>query len=406
MPPTPIDTIREEFRQGRPLVLMDEDSDRGKGHVCMAAEKVTPEHVNFMLRHARGVLYMVMEPSRLEKLGLSADSAVNQAPGQAPVWAPVGASSSLGLEVSAAGRAHTIRMAAMPDVGSRDFITPGNVLPMQASPGGVLVKAGFAEASVDLAALCGLQPVAVICQILREDGAVAVGDDLHAFAAQHDLPRVSIVELIGFRLRNEATIRQVWEGDFPSIHGKSFKAILYRTNLDPFEHMALVKGDVSGRDDVTVRVHSECLTGDVFSSERCDCGEQLRAAIRIIDEKECGVIVYMHQEGRGIGLTNKIRAYALQDEGRDTVDANLELGFDVDLRDYGVAAEILRHLGVRRLRLLTNNPRKIVSLEGHGLSVSERIPLEIEPRDRNAGYLRTKRDRLGHLLSNVEEEPR
>ncbi len=399
MSPTSIETIRDELRQGRPIVLVDQESDQGKGHVCMVAEKVTPEHVNFMLRHVRGVPYLVMEPSRLEKLGLDVDSAAIPVPGQRPVGAPVGAHSSLGLEVSAAGRAHTIRAAAMPDAGSRDFITPGNVLPMQATPGGVLVKAGPAEAATDLAALCGLQPVAVICQILDDDGSVATGAALHAFAARHDLRMLSIVELIGFRLRNEASIRQVWEGDFPSIHDKSFKAILYRTSLDPFEHMALVKGDVSRSDAVTVRVHSECLTGDVFSSERCDCGEQLRAAIRIIGQEECGVIVYLHQEGRGIGLTNKIRAYALQDEGRDTVEANLELGFDVDLRDYGVAAEILRHLGIRRLRLMTNNPRKIVSLEGYGLSVSERIPLEIEPHDRNAGYLQTKRDKLGHLLT-------
>ena len=401
---TPIETIREELCQGRPILLMNEESDDGVGFVCVPAEKVTPEHVNFMLRHARGVLYLAMDASHLEKLGLSADAAANQVPGQAPVWAPIGASSALGLEVSAAGRAHTIRTAVRQDVGSRDFVTPGNVLPVQASRGGVLTKAGPPEASVDLATLCGLQPVAAICQVLREDGSIAAGDDLRAFSEQHDLRMVSIVDLLAFRLRNEATIRQVWEEDFPSIHGKSFKAILYRTNLDPFEHMALVKGDVSGRDDVAVRVHSECLTGDVFASERCDCGDQLRAAIRIIDQQECGVIVYMHQEGRGIGLTNKIKAYALQDAGRDTVEANLELGFEVDLRDYGVAAEILRDLGIQRLRLLTNNPRKIVSLEGYGLSVIERIPLEVKPHGGNAAYLQTKRDKLGHLLTNVEDD--
>lgn len=402
---TPIDTIREELCEGRPVLLVDNESDDGVGYVCMAAEKVTPEHVNFMLRHARGVLYLAMGPSHLVKLGLNADAAASQVPGQAPVWPPVGACSALGLEVSAAGRAHTIRTAARQDVGSRDLVTPGNVLPIQASKGGVLVQAGFAEASVDLVEHCGAEPVAVICQVLREDGDVAAGRDLRAFAEEHGLRMVSIVDLIAFRLRNEATIRQVWEEDFPCIHGDSFKAILYRTSLDPFEHMALVKGDIKGRDDVVVRVHSECLTGDVFSSERCDCGEQLRAAIRIIDQEECGVIVYLHQEGRGIGLTNKIKAYALQDGGRDTAEANLELGFDVDLRDYGVAAEILRHLGIQRLRLLTNNPRKIVSLEGHGLSVSERVPLEMDPRGANARYLKTKRDKLGHLLTNVEDEP-
>ena len=399
---TPIETIREELLQGRPILLVDQAGDDGVGFVCMPAEKATPEQVNFMLRHARGVPYLVMEARRIQKLGFDVHAGANSVPGQAPVGAPIGANSALGIEVSAAGRAHTMQTAARDDAESRDFVTPGNVLPVRAGKGGVLVKAGPAEAAVDLVALCGLPAVAVICQVLGDDGSIAVGGGLKAFAGEHGLRIVSIVDLIAHRLRNEATIRKVWEEDFPSIHGKSFKAILYRTNLDPFEHMALVKGEVSGRDDVVVRVHSECLTGDVFSSERCDCGDQLRAAIRIIDQEECGVIVYMHQEGRGIGLTNKIKAYALQDQGRDTVEANLELGFDVDLRDYGVAAEILRHLGIQRLRLLTNNPRKIVSLEGYGLSVSHRVPLEVQPHGGNAGYLQTKRDKLGHLLTNVE----
>lgn len=400
---TPIETIREELLQGRPVLLVDEAGDDGVGFVCIPAEKTTTEHVNFMLGHARGVLYLVLEASRMQKLGFGVDAGANLLPGQAPIGAPVGANSPLGLAVSAAGRAHTIRTAARDDVESTDFVSSGNVLPLQAETGGVLVKGGPAEAAMDLAVLCGLPAVTVICQVLSEDGSIAVGDSLKAFAEEHGLRRVSVVDIIAHRLRNEATIRKVWEEDFPTIHGKSFKAILYRTNLDPYEHMALVKGDVSGRDGVVVRVHSECLTGDVFSSERCDCGDQLRAAIRIIDQEECGVIVYMHQEGRGIGLTNKIKAYALQDDGRDTVEANLELGFDVDLRDYGVAAEILRHLGIERLRLMTNNPRKIVSLEGYGLSVSERIPLEVKPHGGNATYLQTKRDKLGHLLTNVQD---
>ena len=399
---TPIENISEELRRGRPVLLVDEPSDNGVGFVCMPAENVTPESVNFMLGRARGVLYVALHPSYMLRLGFRAEEPANLVPGHAPVGAPVGANSALGLEVSAAGRAHTIRACVRPDAGSRDFVMPGNVLPVQASEGGVLARAGAAEASMDLATLCGLQPAAAFCQVLGEDGAVAVGPLLREFARAHDLRMVSIVDLIAHRLRNEATIRKVWEEDFPSIHGRSFKAILYRTNLDPFEHMALVKGDVSGRDNVLVRVHSECLTGDVFSSERCDCGDQLRAALRLIDQEECGAIVYMHQEGRGIGLTNKIKAYALQDQGRDTAEANLELGFDVDLRDYGVAAEILRNLGIQRLRLLTNNPRKIVSLEGYGLSVSQRVPLEIQANDGNARYLQTKRDKLGHLLTHLE----
>ena len=399
---TSIEDISEELRRGRSVLLVDEPSDDGVGFVCIPAEKVTPESINSMLRHARGVLYLALHPSYMQRLGFRAEEPANLVPGHAPVGAPVGANSALGIEVSAAGRAHTIRACVRPDAGSRDFVMPGNVLPVQARQGGVLVRAGTAEAVVDLATLSGLQPAAAFCQVLTEDGAIAVGAQLQEFAGAHDLPMVSIVDLVAHRLRHEATIRKVWEEDFPSIHGRSFKAILYRTSLDPFEHMALVKGDVGGRDNVLVRVHSECLTGDVFSSERCDCGDQLRAAIRIIDEEECGAIVYMHQEGRGIGLTNKIKAYALQDQGRDTAEANLELGFDVDLRDYGVAAEILRNLGIQRLRLLTNNPRKIVSLEGYGLSVSERVPLEVQPNDGNARYLRTKRDKLGHLLTHLE----
>ncbi len=399
---TPIEEISEELRQGRSVLLVDEPSDDGVGFVCIPAEKVTPESINTMLRHARGVLYLALHPSYMQRLGFRAEEPANLVPGHAPVGAPVGANSALGLEVSAAGRAATIRACVRPDAGPRDFVMPGNVLPVQAGQGGVLARAGTAEAAVDLAKLSGLQPAAAFCQVLTEDGAIAVGAQLQEFAQAHDLPMVSIVDLVAHRLRHEATIRKVWEEDFPSIHGRSFKAILYRTSLDPFEHMALVKGDVGGRDNVLVRVHSECLTGDVFSSERCDCGDQLRAAIRIIDEEECGAIVYMHQEGRGIGLTNKIKAYALQDQGRDTAEANLELGFDVDLRDYGVAAEILRNLGIQRLRLLTNNPRKIVSLEGYGLSVSERVPLEVRPNDGNARYLQTKRDKLGHLLTHLE----
>ena len=399
---TPIEEILEELRQGRSVLLVDEPSDDGVGFVCIPAEKVTPESINSMLRHARGVLYLALHLSYMQRLGFRAEEPANLVPGHAPVGAPVGANSALGLEVSAAGRAHTIRACVRPDAGSHDFVMPGNVLPVQARQGGVLARAGAAEAVVDLATLSGLQPAAAFCQVLTEDGAIAVGAQLREFAGAHDLPMVSIVDLVAHRLRHEATIRKVWEEDFPSIHGRSFKAILYRTSLDPFEHMALVKGDVGGRDNVLVRVHSECLTGDVLSSERCDCGDQLRAAIRIIDEEECGAIVYMHQEGRGIGLTNKIKAYALQDQGRDTAEANLELGFDVDLRDYGVAAEILRNLGIQRLRLLTNNPRKIVSLEGYGLSVSERVPLEIQSNDGNARYLRTKRDKLGHILTHLE----
>lgn len=399
---TPLDRVLEELRKGRMIVLLDEEGPDSAGSVCMAAEKVAPDDINFILQRARGVLYLALGESKIQQLGFSV-LAGNSPYLASAIGVPVGANSRLGVEGSAAGMAHTILTAARADAGPSDFVTPGNVLPMKTAKGGVLVKSGRAEASVDLAEKAGLQPAAVLCQILTEDGAIAVGPRVEEFARVHGLALFSVAELIARRIRDESLVRRVWEEDFPCAHGTSFKAILYRTSVDKYEHMALVKGDVSGKDNVLVRMHSECLTGDVFSSERCDCGDQLREAIRMIDEENLGVIVYMHQEGRGIGLTNKMRAYELQDQGRDTVEANIELGFKEDLRDYGIGAQILRDLGVQRLRLLTNNPSKIVGLEGYGLSVSKRIPLEAVPRERNVAYLRTKQKKLGHLLSNLDD---
>jgi len=401
MPITPLNRVLGELRAGRMIVLLDEEGPDSPGSVCMAAEKVAPQDINFILRQIRGALYLALSESKIQQLGFSTLG------GDSPYLAsaigvPIGANSRLGVAVSAEGIALTIRTAARADSGPTDFVSPGNVLPMKTVAGGVLVKSGRAEASVDLVEKCGLQPVAVVCQILTEDGAIAVGRQVEEFAHTHGLGLFSVAELIAARVREESLVRRVWEEDFPCAHGTSFKAILYRTSVDKYEHMALVKGEVSGKDNVLVRMHSECLTGDVFSSERCDCGDQLREAIRMIDAENLGVIVYMHQEGRGIGLTNKMRAYELQDQGRDTVEANIELGFKDDLRDYGIGAQILRDLGVQRLRLLTNNPSKIVGLEGYGLSVSERIPLEAIPRKQNVAYLRTKQKKLGHLLSNLD----
>lgn len=401
MPLTSLETVLDDLSNGRMIVLLDEDSSDSPGSVCIAAQTVTSQQVNFLLQHVRGVPYLAISEGKMVQLGLSASMSENGTYLGSSVGVPIGANSALGVEVSAEGRAHTMNTAASDNAGPTDFVTPGNVLPMKAVKGGVLVKSGHAEASVDLLEKCDLQPVAVFCQLLTEAGAIAVGEQVKMFAEKHGLAVFSVAELIATRIRGESLVRRVWEEDFPCVHGTSFKAILYRTNVDPHEHMALVKGVFSADDDVLVRMHSECLTGDVFSSERCDCGDQLREAIGMINAEDRGVIVYMHQEGRGIGLTNKMRAYALQDQGRDTVEANLELGFKEDLRDYGIGAQILRDLGVQRLRLLTNNPNKIIGLEGYGLSVSERIPLETKPHEQNVAYLRTKQKKLGHLLSNL-----
>jgi 3,4-dihydroxy 2-butanone 4-phosphate synthase/GTP cyclohydrolase II len=320
-----------------------------------------------------------------------------------------GASFSVKLEgvhgVSAQGRAHTIQAAIADQTKHEDLVIPGHVQPLQARSGGVLARSGRTDASVDLARLAGFKPAGVICQILEDDGSVALLPSLERLAEEQGLKVLTVASLIAYRLRNESLVKQVAEEEFPTIHGGKYKAIVYRNAVDGSEHMALVKGDISTPGNVLVRLHSECLTGDVFGSERCDCGDQIRQSLRLIDQQGRGVLIYMHQEGRGIGLTNKIKAYALQDQGRDTVEANIELGFKDDLRDYGIGAQILRDLGIQKISLLTNNPRKISGLEVYGVKVVERVPLEVPPRETNIHYLRTKRSKLGHLLSNLEAKP-
>jgi len=404
----PISTIEEgleEIRHGRMVILVNENDPDGDGFFCMPAEGVTGESINHMLHHGRGVIYLALTEERIRELGiLLIPQESSQLSGHL-----FGASFTIRAEgvhgVSAQGRAHSIRAAVADQTKHSDLITPGHVYPIQARSGGVLARSGRAEASVDLARLAGFKPAGVICQILEEDGSIALLPSLERMAERQGLKVLSVASLIAHRIRGESLVKRVAEEVFPTIHGGMYKAVVYRNDVDGTEHMALVKGDVSDAEGVLVRLHSECLTGDVFGSERCDCGDQIRQSMKMIDEWGKGILVYMHQEGRGIGLTNKIKAYALQDQGRDTVEANLELGFKEDLRDYGIGAQILRDLCVHRVRLLTNNPRKITGLETYGLKVVERVPLEVPPQETNIHYLRTKQRKLGHLLSNLENKP-
>ncbi|MGH7828293.1 MAG: GTP cyclohydrolase II [Candidatus Binatia bacterium] len=405
MPLATIDEALKEYRAGRMVILVNENSPDSDGFFCLPAEKATGQSINHMLHHARGVIYLALTEERIRELGIPLISQ------ESSTFAGhhFGAAFSARMEgvpgISAKGRAHTIQVAVTDGTKHDDLIIPGHVQPIQARTGGVLARSGRAEASIDLARAAGFKPAGVICQILDEDGSVALLPSLERLSQRQDLKIISVASLIAYRIRSESLVKRVAEEIFPTIHGGMYKAIVYRNEVDVSAHMALVKGNISDSDGPLVRIHSECLTGDVFGSERCDCGDQIRQALTLIDQAGTGILVYMHQEGRGIGLTNKIKAYALQDRGLDTVEANLELGFKEDLRDYGIGAQILRDLGVYKLRLLTNNPRKISGIEGYGLRVVERVPLEMAPQANNIHYLRTKQKKLGHLFSNLEGKP-
>ena len=386
-----------EIRQGKMVILVDDEDRENEGDLCMAADIVTPDAINFMARFARGLICLTLTPEKCEALDLPMMAARNTSQFETAFTVSVEARVGVTTGISAADRATTIKAAVSPEATPRDLVRPGHVFPLRAKPGGVLRRAGQTEGSVDLARLAGFSPAGVICEIMNEDGTMARMPQLEAFAAEHHLHIVTIKDLIAYRMMKESFVHRAATAELPTEYG-TFKTIVYSNDIDRKEHVALVMGDIPCEKPVMVRVHSECLTGDVFGSRRCDCGAQLHAAMRQIASEGCGVILYLRQEGRGIGLSNKIKAYALQDEGLDTVEANQRLGFKEDLRDYGIGAQILADLGLHELRLMTNNPRKIVGISGYGLEVVDRVPLQIPAHEDNQRYLKTKAEKLGHLL--------
>ncbi|HEU4429363.1 MAG TPA: bifunctional 3,4-dihydroxy-2-butanone-4-phosphate synthase/GTP cyclohydrolase II [Myxococcota bacterium] len=390
-----------EIKAGRMIILVDDEDRENEGDLCMAADAVTPEAINFMAMHGRGLICLPMMGDQLEKLrlGMMVPENENSSGFGTAFTISIEAREGVTTGISAHDRAHTILTAIRPDARPQDIVRPGHVFPLRARAGGVLRRAGQTEGAVDLARLGGRSPSGVICEIMNDDGTMARMPDLVKFARKHGLKIATIADLIEYRLRNEKLVRASGDCALPTKWGGEFRAIVYENDIDHIDHVALVKGAISPEDEVLVRVHSECLTGDSFGSLRCDCGEQLEAAMKLIEAEGKGVILYMRQEGRGIGLKNKIKAYGLQDrEGLDTVQANERLGFAADLRDYGVGAQILHDLGVRKMRIITNNPGKRAGIEGYGLSIVERVPLEITPNERNLQYLRTKKEKLGHVL--------
>jgi 3,4-dihydroxy 2-butanone 4-phosphate synthase/GTP cyclohydrolase II len=392
-----IEEALEELRQGRMVVVCDDEDRENEGDLTIAAQFVTPEAINFMAKEGRGLICLALTPERCDELGLDLMAAKNESAFETAFTVSIEARSGVTTGISAADRARTIQVAIDPRTSPRELVQPGHVFPLKARRGGVLERVGQTEAAVDLARLAGLIPAGVICEVMNDDGTMARVEDLQRFCARHSLKMITVADLVAYRRRHERLIERVVATALPTAFGE-FVAVGYRALLDGKHHVALVKGEVQGASDVLVRVHSECLTGDVFHSLRCDCGEQLESALSMIEREGRGVLLYLSQEGRGIGLLNKLRAYRLQEQGLDTVDANLRLGLPADLRDYGIGAQILADLGLTSIRLLTNNPKKISGLAGYGLRVTDQIPIEHVPNPHNEAYLRAKRERLGHIL--------
>lgn len=395
-----IPEIIEDLKAGRMVIVIDDAERENEGDLIMPASSVTPQAVNFMAKHGRGLICMPMEDKRLDKLGLYPMANEMKDPFQTAWTISVDTKEGITTGISAADRAKTIKTLIDPETKPEDLLKPGHVFPLRAQKGGVLTRAGHTEACVDLMKLARLYPAGVICEIMNEDGTMARTPELLKFTQIHNLKICTVCGLIEYRRKQTRLIRKIETATLPTEYG-TFKLIVYQSQVDKLHHLALVLGNIKNSDPTLVRVHSQCLTGDVFGSERCDCGKQLHKAMELIQKEKRGVFLYMRQEGRGIGLANKIRAYALQEQGLDTVEANHALGFTADLRDYGIGAQILVDLGLKNIRLLTNNPKKIVGLEGYGLKVTECLPLEIEPSSLNIDYLRTKKNKLGHILRQV-----
>lgn len=409
MPFSPIPDILEDLKAGKPIILMDDEDRENEGDLVYAAEKITPEAINFMVTHGRGLVCLAMTGEQCDRLRLHSQTEINTAALGTAFTVTVDAHKRFGVStgVSARDRATTIQVAIADDAQPQDLLRPGHINPLRARDGGVLVRAGQTEGSVDLARLAGLKPAGVICEIMREDGEMARRPDLEVFCAKHGLKMCTIAELISYRMKREQFVKRIESVTLPTCWG-TFRMHAYQSAVDPQPHLALCKGGIGEKDEtgnvpildeaVLVRVHSECLTGDIFGSGRCDCGPQLESAMQMIEKAGRGVLVYLRQEGRGIGLANKLHAYALQEKGFDTVEANEQLGLPVDKRDYGVGSQILRDLGLRKVRIMTNNPKKIYGIEGYGLTVVEEVPIRIEPTEHNKRYLATKKEKMGHRL--------